>query len=279
MFVRLPSRDGKTREGRSWIRDYAIVAGTDDPAALTRSVDTLASRFNGYFRNAHETPDDDGKRQLDPPDIALERLPAPSIGYQVVSPTRLVDWLEAMRPTILIRGSSIAMALSPDSARVALEAEEDASRGWKPDDELARGMESLPENLTFLAIDDTPASALPVTIAGLPQLVQLTASELAASSGPRTGPAAVFGLLGIPSPGDFRLRIDPSSRPAVETLRNFLAPTLVAAGADDRGYRLLVRESFPLSVLLGNAEFRSSLTMSVKDGVQRNMKFRFGLGD
>jgi hypothetical protein len=62
----------------------------------------------------------------------------------------------------------------------------------------------------------------------------------------------LFDLVGIPRPGGLRLEIKPSQRPKSDDLRAHLFPSMVAGAANERGYRLISREAFPME-LVSNA--------------------------
>jgi hypothetical protein len=134
----------------------------------------------------------------------------------------------------------------------------------------------LPDGLGFLAVVDHRDSAWPDAIAGLPAIVQSLAAIFALEATPGDSPTSeVLALFGIPRPGGFRVRIQPSKAPTSDQLRSYLFPSVIATTVDDRGFRLLVREAFPF-VSLGNpGSLKSTITLGGDNGLKVDRKFSF----
>ena len=56
-------------------------------------------------------------------------------------------------------------------------------------------------------------------------------------------------LIGIPRPGGLGIKIKPSQIPTADDLQPYLFPSVLAAKADERGYRLISRQAFPLELM------------------------------
>ena len=247
---RFPTESGpNTREKSEFdVNDYAVLAGVDDSTATLKMLDTLAARFNQYFRDAYKSP---GDKEDDSPILALERLPAPDRGFQLTSPARLVLWLNEVRPTMLVGKSFVSCAASLEHARLALGSESDTVGSWKPSGELRQAFDCLPDRLCFLAVVDHRDSGLPEAIAGLPASVQTVAAIFAPGcAGRRT---SQFGSFVVRNTASRRIsHSDCTVENAYGRDCSHLFPSVIATTVDARGFRLLAREAFPF-VCLGSA--------------------------
>ena len=281
--MRLPSQDSKpSPTGEPDPTEYALVSAIDNPDEFGKLLDTLASRANQYLA---ELENEDGagpkaNKAIDLPVLALEKLKAPERGYQLTSPARLVPWLvDDLKPTILFGKSHVAVAASLELAREALSAELPAAPRWSPQGELLRALECLPENLTFLSVGDDRDSPWPTLFEGLPSKVQLLAGLVGgfdADQAP-TG-SELLAFLGVPLPGGFRVRIDPKLIPTADQIRKHLFPSVLAATTDDRGFRLIAREAFPLACVGTRSRVKYEASWSSKKGLDRDIKLKFDLG-
>jgi hypothetical protein len=269
-----PSPDaGRDRDEKY---NTVMVVGTDDAEAFGKSLDVLASRVNESLRKLEG---DDGRKEGDPPILALERLPAPARGYQLTSPARLVPWLNGrLRPTVLIGKSYIAFAPNPAQARAALAAEWEPGVGEMPEGELARTFACLPTGLTSLSVTDPRESILPDLVSTLPAYVQMLSNHLGLAVDAEAGPASgVRTILGLPSPGGFRVRLDPAKLPTADALRARLFPGVLASAVDDRGLRWIGREAFPLSGVPGADSLDVSTTFNFNKPAEGKLKLGFDL--
>jgi hypothetical protein len=247
-----------------------------DADGFARVLDTLATRANDYLRQREspQGPPAAAGGIADEPALAVERLPAPARGYRLVSPSRMVFWLnEQVQPTILVGGSSFALAIHPDRAREALASDAGGDAPWQPTGELAKAFECLPAKLTFLSVGDPSTSSVPGLIAGLPGFVQLMSTGLAGASDELAGASPDFlTLIGVPGAGQFRLRIDPDKVPKEEELRSQLFPSVLAAAVDDRGIRFIAREAFPMACSGKGTFVKSKVKWTGAKGLQRTLE-------
>ena len=73
-----------------------------------------------------------------------------------------------LRPTVRLSNKMLAVATSPDVARLATEAKPGA---WTPPADLAPAFDQLPKAMTFLSVSD-PRSTVPELLATLPATLQ-----------------------------------------------------------------------------------------------------------
>ena len=233
-----------------------LILGVDDADALGKTLDTLATRGNAFFRTIEGL----GPDAADPPSIALEKLPAPERGYRLTSPSGLAYWLRLCEPTIALGKSSIALAANPIQARAAIAAESGAGPRWAPDGELARAFECLPADLAFLWIGNPYDSSWPETLAGLPAMVQFLGNFADFGNAPGDDPAGIARLLlGVPRPGGFRVRVDPAKKVDPRAIQERLYPSVVAASVDARGLRIIAREAFPFACSGADTSLKANL--------------------
>ncbi len=264
--------DGKKPEEAAPV----VILGVDDADALGKALDTLATRGNVVLRGLEGL----GENPAEPPAIALERLPAPERGYRLTSPSGLVPWLNGtVEPTLALGKSSVVLAANPAQARAAIAAESGTGPRWTPAGELARSIECLPTDLTFLWIGNPSDSSWPETLAGFPAIVQYL-GNLAdyATQGGGDGTSEVRALLGIPRPGGFRLRIDRSKLADSADIQARLFPSVLAASVDDRGLRILSREALPFGCFGTDTDFKIKLGSGMNWGDALKFSVRYGPG-
>ncbi|HWE38649.1 MAG TPA: hypothetical protein VG406_19020 [Isosphaeraceae bacterium] len=267
--VSLPAPSSKDPEATA----PAILAGVDDPEAFLKVLDGLADRFNAHFRE----PTRAGELPV-APIMALERLEAPARGYRLTSPAKLVLWLNGLEPTVQVGRSQLAVAWFPSNARAALQAESAGDQRWSPAGEVAEALRGLPDDLTFLAVGDPRDSWWPGALESLPATAQYLGtglSSIALGESDTARPSLVMDDLGIPRPGSFRFRIDPSRTVKAADVERFLFPSVLAAVADDRGYRIISREALPLACVPFHAKLTSHLKWKGPGGPRIDNKFTF----
>ncbi len=255
--------------------DLAALIEVRDADGLARSLDAAAARFNAKIREldrpeAGAKPDPGG----DAPILALEPLQAPARGYRLTSPAGLVPWLAGeIRPTVRVGRGYVAFALHPDVAAEALAAESDPEARWRPTGELLGAFEGLPEGLTLLGVGDPAGGTWTRAIPALPAYAQTWVGVLGGLDGQE--PADLLGLIGVPKPGGFRIRIAPGRIPKWEDLRAQLFPSVLSASIDDRGLRIVAREAFPLAPFGDGATIDTSIRWGDKGGfkVKRDLSF------
>ncbi len=278
---RLPSLDGNApADAEPDLTEYAFVAEIDNSEAFAKLLDSIADRVNQQLVDLENgAVRDKGNKVADPPVLALERLKPPDRGYQFTSPARLVPWLsDVLKPTILVGKSIVAIGSNLERAREALSAEVPAGNRWSPEAEMQNALDSLPEKLTFLAVGDPRDSAWPTMFEQLPGEVQLLIGMLGGFSENQASVGGeLLAALGIPRPGGFRVRIDPAQIPKADQVRRHLFSSVLAATVDDRGFRLIGREAFPLACMGGKASFKSTSKWSGIKGISRDVKLRLDL--
>jgi hypothetical protein len=233
-----------------------VVLEVDDAPAFGKTLDALAARGNAALRDLEGV----AANAADLPSLAFERLPAPGRGYRLASPSGLVVWLsDVMAPTVALTRSSVVVAIRPEQARAAVEAESGAGPKWAPDAETARALEALPADLAFLAVGNPRDSSWPDAIAGLPATVQFLGNYVdhSVANAAATSPGSdLLALVGVPRPGGFRLRIDQAKSPKADDLRAALFPSVLAATVDDRGLRIVLREAIPFACFGTESNFK-----------------------
>lgn len=262
------------REGHSVL---AAVAGLENPDAFAKGLDALVTRVNRTLRDRDARADDSNRNEReDPPILAWERLPAPERGYRLASPAGLVTWLEPGNgPTILVGKSSVAFAMASDIARAALSDQGPAADRGKPSAEM---LAAFPDDLIMLAVIDPGESPWPAFFAQLPETTQLLSGLLSEAWEEEGFPTVdLLGLMGVPGPGGFRLRVDPEKSPSEDQIRAHLFPTVTAVSRDDRGYRLFVREAFPLACPPATGAGIKWNVEWGKEGFKRTVKFYAGV--
>lgn len=265
-----PKRDGHS--------DAVLLATVRDPRAFVNALDSVAERFNRAIRDREARADDSNRgKDDDVPMLSLERLPAPEQGYRLTSPAELVRWFgeDAFEPTILVGKTSVALSLYAREARAALAAEADPALAWSPTGETSSAFEALPDELNVLFVRDQADSPWPGWFAELPSLVQLMAAAFEDEEAPKpeTG-IDLLGLLDLPAPGGFRVRIDRARVPTVDQIRAHLFPSVTAAAIDDRGIRLFRREAWPFACPAAHFTLKSSREWSNTSGFKRTLKVK-----
>ena len=232
--------DGATAGGTTGV----LLAGVADRAAAGPALDALAARLDAFFRE--QEPGDAS------PALALERLPAPEVGYRLASPAGRAPWLTAaFRPTVLLGRGALAVAANPDLARAALAGERDPADAWAPAGAVARAWECLPARPSFLIVGNPRDSIWPGAVAAPPGAASRALARLVGDDPDAVAPAPGGGLLA-------GLGVAPAARPVVgpdgkprdaDALRALIFPSVVAGGADDRGFRIVALEALPLGCL------------------------------
>ena len=138
----------------------------------------------------------------------------------------------------------------------------------------------MPDRLTFLAVGDPRDSVWPNAIAHLPSTVQFFSTFLGFDTDTdAAGAGELLAVLGIPRPGGFRFRIDPSKIPTADQIRPYLFPSVLAATSDDRGFRVILREAVPLACFGNEVDVKSSMNWSNNKGFGKDLKLKLGLFD
>jgi hypothetical protein len=241
---------------------YVLLAGVDDSEAFSKALDKFVSTASRSFLDlmGEDPPPTGRKKGFQPQNALLKRLPTPDKGY------RLNDiWLDTfeldneIEPVILVGKSVVVAAANLDLAREVLAAQAHAGERWRPDAELATALGDLPNDLTFLAVVDHRDSRFLAKVQGLPWVAQFLANMSLDDDHGNASGWCFLDLLGIPRPRAFNASVEREKRPRADDLRPFLFPSVVAATADERGYRLITREACPAALLLNDATVRFNI--------------------
>ncbi|MFI5456020.1 MAG: hypothetical protein ACHRXM_11280 [Isosphaerales bacterium] len=250
---RVPSREGDGHEpDKAGPASNVLLASVENAEAFTKVLDALAPRVNQYLRglNAENAANGQGKKGKPSREIGLERLPAPARGYRLTSAGCRALGLDAgVEPVILVDRSLVAVATDLDWAREALASSSRQESRRKPSDELAKILDSLPAGLTFLAVADPHESSLAHWIVSLPSMLKFVWSTNSKNDPDNASDMCLLDLIGIPRPGGLGVKIKPSPIPAPDALRPYLFPSVLATTVDDRGWRLISRQAFPLELM------------------------------
>ena len=196
------------------------VVGVRDPARFARTLDTLADVANRQLAAAMSGSVPAGG------EAKLNRLNGDAKGYTLDLPLGTFPLPSGIRPTILLGEKYLAIAVSPQAARKALEFERAKSTGPAPE------TRDLPGGLIALNVND-PSAYVPDLLANVPFAVEAIA-KLSASNGPGTSPIA--GL---------RLTLDPDAIPTADRIKPYLTPGTVSVSVDDQGVTFTSRDSVP----------------------------------
>ncbi len=142
----------------------AVLIDVKDREAVARALNTLAARANDALESFVR---ERGGASI----AAIHRLKGPQVGFTLSLGSLGLALPAGMQVTFLLGKSSLVVASSPAVARRALDVAENQPAGGPPaGDPLARVLESLPNGLTFLSVEDTAQSLLPEVLASLPGL-------------------------------------------------------------------------------------------------------------
>jgi hypothetical protein len=262
----------------SALAGYALVAEINDREAFDKALDQAVFAANhSLLKLMGENPPPTGRTTRgQSPNAPFKRLAAPDKGY------RLNDtWLEVLEiddgvePVLLVGKTVVVVAANLDLARQVLANEPSASKRWQARAELQNSLKSMPRDLTFLAVADHRNSRFPGAVQSLPWLAQFVANMSLDDDPANASAWCILDPFGIPRPGAFIAWIDPKNRPQADELQSFLFDSVVAATVDDRGYRLVTREPFPLALLLNDVTGKFSVSARFTD--PRGLRFEESL--
>jgi hypothetical protein len=242
-----PGAEGPARHDPAGPWDHVLVAGINDPDQIAKDVAALAA-FCGQLDGFWEVffADAGAKRGEAAGMPRIEPLPAPDRGYRLILPPGPGAGARRPRqPTLLIGASTAVIAGDLETARRALSIDPGAADLREPSGELARALDGLPRELTFLAVTGTADLRLPERLGHLPGVVQ----TLVNLSWPHeSGDETILSLcdaLGVARPGAPCIRVDRSKVPGPDWIRRTLLPSVVATTVDGRGFRIIGREALP----------------------------------
>ena len=238
VFATANKLDGYIR-GLARVPRVSVLVEIADRARFLQDLETVATWANAQF----PIPKDPKAKPDQPAPLLVRRLKNIADGFEVALSPTYWPLSAGFRPSLIVGERYVAFGTSPDVARKAL------GKGGNAAAPLSRGLENLPNNLTFLSVADTRDSALPEFLANIPSviqwfafLVQGASSTVTSVSIDRTGPPPPD----VTGPAvRFRLRLDPDEIPAPEEIRPYLFPASYSMAVDAQGFRIVAREPFP----------------------------------
>jgi prepilin-type processing-associated H-X9-DG protein len=224
----------------------AAVIDVKNHDALTRALETLAGRADDALKSL-------ARQRGGAPSEAIRRLKGEQPGYVLSLGALGLPVPSGLQITLLLGPKELVIATSPAVARQTLLALGERPAGGLPaGDALARSLERLPENLTFLNVDDTAQSLLPEVLASLPGLIEaILASQRFRPGGPFVTEESNEDAKAADPPEKPRSLkttappLDPELIPDPDSLRPFLFPSVQAFAVDANGLRFIARDSFP----------------------------------
>ncbi len=224
----------------------AILIEVKDREPIAKALETLVETANQTLRAL-------ARQSIRFTGGEIQRLKSQDAGYVISLNGPDFPVTAGMRPTLLLGRKTLVIATSPAMAIQARDLNERSLPGGLPaGDPLAHGLESLPNGLTLLSIDDPRQSILPELVVGLPGLVESLMKGRQFRGLPfRPGPAfQAEEPEGEGPPGDPKVpkkaaAIDPELIPDPDALRPFLFPSVHALVVNDQGIRFVSREAIP----------------------------------
>ena len=233
------------------IPKFTLVAEVNSPTMFGKALDTAVIALNQEMKaeanakadalegqgppganpnpNSNPPPGAAGDRPRprggDAPAPQLKMMPpsGKSKSYMLNIPPEVAKLPPGLKPTIRFEGKYVAISVTPDAARQALEAA--AGAAWSPPADLKETFAQLPAKLTVLNVND-PRATLPNALASFPGTLQASINNAIMQSqmrpggpgGPPGGPPGPFPGGASPTasnsnvPGD-RLNASPGSPP------------------------------------------------------------------
>ena len=282
--------------GGDTVPKLAILIDVANAAKFGQTVDELMSYVNKELKTAFAPPArPEGEAGQPPPGRGRGRGPAvPAPEFRVMSgetksyvftvPPQLSNaFPPSFRPTIRVGARQVALAVSADVARQALE----AKGTYTPPAEIAAAFAQLPAQLNWLLVVD-PRESTPEILASLPARLQAgintmttpaTADPAAAaptpgSGSPSSGPGGPARLRNSPlvsgmetaspngapgtmppsgpgsspvstAPGPLILKVDADKLPAADAIRKLLFPAIYTLDQQGNMIRFTSRAAFP----------------------------------
>jgi hypothetical protein len=238
--------------------DHVLVASIKDADKAIKVADALAQLFDPADRFWDVFFDDADVRTRKAARVPrFEPLPAPDRGYRLILPPGFSAGAgRELQPTLLVDQSAVVIARDLETARRAIAVDPHAAGRWQPAGELARALEGLPRDLTFLAVTDNAESPLPQRLAGLPLVVQRLVNLMHEPDTENAPIWSVLDVFGLPRPGGPRIRVDRSRIPDADRIRRTLLPSVLATAVDDRGFRIIGREPLPFLAIANELKLR-----------------------
>ncbi len=262
----------------------AFLIDITDSAAFGKTLDELMGLANRTLKASFAPP---GEAPPDPPPGGRNRMrgpggPSPEFrvmagetkSYVFTVPPELSSaFPSSFRPTIRLGSKQLAIALSADLARQALE----AKGSYTPPAEVAAAFGKLPAKLNWLMMADLRGST-PEILAALPGKLQsginimmtpttasptetasanTPAARRAGAFAPMEGATAAPGAAGAAptaanpggarpaTPGTIILQVDAAKLPSAEAIRKLMFPAIYTIDEEGDTIRIMTREAFP----------------------------------
>jgi hypothetical protein len=253
---------GGQRGERAAPWDHVLVARIKDADRAAKAIDKLAFSLDPADRFWDIFCDDAEMRKRRLARVPrFEPLPAPDRGYRLILPPQASRRAgRELQPTLLVGPSAVVIAGDLETARRARSIGSGGADRWQPSGELARALDGLPRELTFLAVADNIESPLPRCLGDLPSVVQRLVNVI---NEPNMEDASIWSVLdvfGLPRPGGPRIRVGRSRMPDPDRTRRVLLPSVVATAVDDRGLRIIGREALPFLGIANELKLQYRLT-------------------
>ena len=268
--------------GGDAIPKLAILIDVANAAKFGQTVDELMIQVNKQLKTSYAPPagpaGEPGARGRGPtpPSPEFRVMSGETKSYVFNVPSQLSSSFPAgFRPTIRIGPKQVALGVSADVARQALE----TKGSYTPPPEIADAFTKLPARLTWLLVTD-PRDSTSEILAGLPGKLQAginmmttpatapTPNSSTTPGGPgkvgavssmdsmnmmpgggqpaAPGAAPAAGTTGAPgSPGHLVLQVDPSKLPSADAIRKLLFPAIYTLEEDGNIIRFTSRTAFP----------------------------------
>ncbi len=267
--------------GADAIPRVALLIDVVNPSAFGKTLDEIMAYVNRQVRAsyaakggpANESGPDRGGRgrgPSGPPSPEFRLMSGEVKSYVFIVPPELSGTIPAsFRPTIRVGPKQVAIALSAEAARQALE----AKAPYAPPSEIASAFGRLPSKLNWLLVAD-PRDSTPEILASLPAKLQAGINTMippseappAGGASPSAAPAPGASRSGrktlmtpemtTPSPapeaaaptpksGSLVLQVDPSKLPSADDTRKLLFPSIYTVDHDGDILRFSTREAFP----------------------------------
>ena len=239
--------------GGDAIPKLAILIDVANAAKFGQTVDELMSYVNKELRTAFAPPPPGPEGEAGQPPTGRGRgrgLAGPAPEFRVMSgetksyvftvpPQLSSSFPPGFRPTIRVGPKQVAVAVSADVARQALE-----SKGaYTPPDEIAAAFAQLPKRLNWLLVVD-PRDSTPEILAGFPAKLQAGINTMTTpATAPAPGAAATPGTPA--TPGHLVLQVDPDKLPSADAIRKLLFPAIYTVDQEKNMIRFTTRAAFP----------------------------------
>jgi hypothetical protein len=156
-------------QGYFRVPKMALVVDVKNREAVAKALEKVIDRARGGFRVGRQGPGGFSVGEI-------QRLRDPETGFVCALVGSDLPIAAGVRPTLLLGKKTLVFASTPAMARNARDLHENPRAGGLPSGSpLAQALESLPDGLIMLNVDDTAVSILPELVVGLPGLLEAVA--------------------------------------------------------------------------------------------------------